>query len=350
MSLSGKSLGGFPVSVQLTQAEKNRAAQQSQQSIQQERSMKLYVSNIHTKVTNEDIRPVFSAFGDLLSLEIKLDHRGRSKGYGFVEFKKETDAIGAMQQLNGLEILGQKIKVVAADPNQISNINNSNNNNTTGNNDSLLNNIDLNGQQSSLKDESGNGGLSLSTAGKLALMKKLSRGQVKNIIDNPDNKSNLPFDPTKLLTNASIHKTVVPTHIATPVSSFNNKPQNVQQSTLTSKQTLQNDSNPNNNNNKNIKSRCVLLKNMFDPLTETDPDFDLEIREDVKEEVAKFGKLLHIYVHKTSREGLVYLKFSKINEAALTIQNLNGRWFAKNQINAMFVDENQYSQQFPDSN
>eukprot|EP00483_Globobulimina_turgida_P001548 UN01550 len=78
---------------------------------------------------------------------------------------------------------------------------------------------------------------------------------------------------------------------------------------------------------------------MFNPLTESDPDFDLEIREDVREEVAKFGKLLHIYVDKTAKEGLVYLKFQDMNQATKTINNLNGRWFAKNQIKANYCDE-----------
>merc|ERR1719461_1896588 len=54
---------------------------------------------------------------------------------------------------------------------------------------------------------------------------------------------------------------------------------------------------------------CVLLKNMFNPAQETDPDFDLDIREDVMDEVQKYGTLRHIYVDKTSQDGRVYLKF-----------------------------------------
>lgn len=69
-------------------------------------------------------------------------------------------------------------------------------------------------------------------------------------------------------------------------------------------------------------SECLLLKNMFDPKTEvsdfnyivlsalckqfskpllvsqTEPDFDLDIKEDVQEECSKFGRLRHIYVDK----------------------------------------------------
>ncbi len=118
LSLSGQMLSGYPVSVQLTQAEKNRAAQEAAARAEREAQtalqvtpMKLYISNIPLKVTEEDIHPVFSAFGDVLSLEIKRDHRGKSKGYGFVEFKRETDAKGAMQRLNQIEILGKKVEL-----------------------------------------------------------------------------------------------------------------------------------------------------------------------------------------------------------------------------------------------
>ncbi|KAF5442395.1 hypothetical protein F2P56_035058 [Juglans regia] len=36
---------------------------------------------------------------------------------------------------------------------------------------------------------------------------------------------------------------------------------------------------------------CLLLKNMFDPATEMDPDFDMDIKEDVEEECSKYGRV-----------------------------------------------------------
>merc|ERR1719412_2250865 len=81
-------------------------------------------------------------------------------------------------------------------------------------------------------------------------------------------------------------------------------------------------------------SSCLLLRSMFDPSTETEADFDLDIREDVMEEVSKYGTLRHIYVDKVSKEGLVYLKFSAPDHAGAkaTFDALNGRWFGQNQI------------------
>merc|ERR1719245_2050063 len=94
-------------------------------------------------------------------------------------------------------------------------------------------------------------------------------------------------------------------------------------------------------------TRCVLLQNMFDPNQETDPDFDLDIREDVREEVSTHGRLLHIYVDKTSSEGRIFLKFETPDVAEKAFKALDGRWFAQNRIMASFMDPSEYAIQFP---
>jgi len=64
---------------------------------------------------------------------------------------------------------------------------------------------------------------------------------------------------------------------------------------------------------------------MFDPTTETDPDFDLEIREDVREEVSAHGTLNHIYVDKQAKDGKICLKFADAGTAEKAYQHLHGR-------------------------
>ena len=61
--------------------------------------------------------------------------------------------------------------------------------------------------------------------------------------------------------------------------------------------------------------RCLLLKNMFDPSQETEPDWQIEIGEDVKEECNKFGRVRFIFVDKDS-QGFVYVKFADAAGAA----------------------------------
>jgi len=99
--------------------------------------------------------------------------------------------------------------------------------------------------------------------------------------------------------------------------------------------------------NRNMPTRCLMLINMFDPSKETDPDFDLEIREDVREEVSNHGRLLHIYVDKTSKDGKIYLKFADSTAASKAFAGLDGRWFAQNRIVARYMDEREYGLQFP---
>jgi RNA-binding protein 39 len=93
---------------------------------------------------------------------------------------------------------------------------------------------------------------------------------------------------------------------------------------------------------------CLILKNMFDPNEETNPDFDLEIREDVSAEASRFGRLNHIYVDRESN-GNVFLRYGSERDAEEALKAFNGRWFASRQIVADFVPEATYNLRFPES-
>ncbi|KAI8809966.1 hypothetical protein BJ742DRAFT_803088 [Cladochytrium replicatum] len=95
-----------------------------------------------------------------------------------------------------------------------------------------------------------------------------------------------------------------------------------------------------------MPTRCVLLKNMFDPAEETEPNWSREIEEDVRDECSQFGKVLHIHLEPNS-EGHVYLKFESVNAAQAAITALNGRFFARRQILAVFVTDAIYNAEFP---
>lgn len=64
MGLSGKKLLGIPINVQLTQAEKNRAAA-SAMTVQRGvvGPMRLYVGSLHFNVTEEMLKGIFEPFG-----------------------------------------------------------------------------------------------------------------------------------------------------------------------------------------------------------------------------------------------------------------------------------------------
>ncbi|KAI8922799.1 hypothetical protein BC831DRAFT_437458 [Entophlyctis helioformis] len=88
-----------------------------------------------------------------------------------------------------------------------------------------------------------------------------------------------------------------------------------------------------------METRCVLLKNMFDPSEETEPGWAKEIEEDVRDECTKFGKIVHVAVDADSA-GHVYLKFAALESAQQAIKTLHGRFFAGKTTGALVTDAN----------
>jgi len=97
-----------------------------------------------------------------------------------------------------------------------------------------------------------------------------------------------------------------------------------------------------------ILSRTILLKNMFDPDEETEPNWPEEIRMDVSEECSKFGQVLHCAVDKDSK-GFVHLKFENVVAAQKAFAALNGRKFSGRQIAVEYIPEPRYNIMFPGS-
>lgn len=73
---------------------------------------KIYVGNISFGTQEEDLRDLFGAKGEVLSVKIITDREsGRSKGFGFVEMSSNDDAQTAINDLNGQEFQGRNLKV-----------------------------------------------------------------------------------------------------------------------------------------------------------------------------------------------------------------------------------------------
>ncbi|GFV07423.1 RNA-binding protein 39 [Trichonephila clavipes] len=98
-----------------------------------------------------------------------------------------------------------------------------------------------------------------------------------------------------------------------------------------------------------IATQCFLLSNMFDPASETNPNWDEEIRNDVIEECRKHGGAMHVFVDKMSPQGNVYVKCPTIAAAVASVTALHGRWFAGRMITAAYVPVVNYHSLFPDS-
>ncbi|KAL4281098.1 hypothetical protein GQ457_03G001860 [Hibiscus cannabinus] len=306
IALSGQPLLGQPVMVKPSEAEKNLvqpttsvAAGQTGQFAAGGR--RLYVGNLHFNITEEQLRQVFEPFGTVELVQLPPDETGHCKGFGFVQFARLEDAKNALNLNGQLEIGGRVIKVsTVTDQGPLQ--------------DAGTNAADLDDDE---------GGFSLNSSSRALLMAKLDRSgtasSITGSIGMPTNSTGLGASTAPILGAAPLAQALV-----SPIIS------GLQGGLQT-------------------PSECLLLNNMFNPDLETEPDFDLDIKEDVKEECSKFGKLKHIYVDRDSA-GFVYLRFEDKQGAMNAQCNLHGRWFAGKMITATYMVPQTYEAKFPDSN
>ncbi|RVE70705.1 hypothetical protein OJAV_G00067090 [Oryzias javanicus] len=71
----------------------------------------IYIKNFGDNLTDEKLKDVFSAFGKTLSVRVMKDEKGRSRGFGFVNFAHHEDAQKAVDEMNGKEMNGKIIYV-----------------------------------------------------------------------------------------------------------------------------------------------------------------------------------------------------------------------------------------------
>ena len=79
--------------------------------------MNIYVGNLSSDVSEEDLRHAFEAFGQIATVTIIKDKfSGESRGFGFVEMPSKNEAQSAIDGLNGKDLKGQSLKVNEARP------------------------------------------------------------------------------------------------------------------------------------------------------------------------------------------------------------------------------------------
>ncbi|KAK4264816.1 hypothetical protein QN277_025943 [Acacia crassicarpa] len=310
IALSGQLLLGQPVMVKPSEAEKNLVQSNTTSGGAGVAGpygavdRKLYVGNLHFNMTEAQLREIFEPFGPVELVQLPLDmETGHCKGFGFVQFANLEHAKAA-QSLNGkLEIAGRIIKVSSVTDH-------------VGGQDTTAKSADLDDDE---------GGLSLNAQSRVMLMAKLDRSGIATSIAGsmgsvplvngsaPAQQAvSLPVGGPGIVPASALPTAIAPTPGAEPVGT---------------------------------PSECLLLKNMFDPTTETEPDFDDDIKEDVAEECSKFGRVKHIHVDKYSA-GFVYLRFETVQAASAAQQAMHLRWFARRLISAVFMQPQVYEAKF----
>uniref|UniRef100_A0A672R333 RNA-binding protein 39-like n=1 Tax=Sinocyclocheilus grahami TaxID=75366 RepID=A0A672R333_SINGR len=292
IGLTGQRVLGVPIIVQVSQAEKNRAAAMA--SMLQRGGagpMRLYVGSLHFNITEDMLRGIFEPFGKIEGIQLMMDSEtGRSKGYGFISFADAECAKKALEQLNGFELAGRPMKV-----------------------GHVTERSDASSASSFLdNDELERTGIDLGTTGRLQLMARLAEGTGLQI-------------PAAAKQALQMSGSVAFGNLVNGVSLTMNLP------------------------NQPLATHCLQLSNMFSPQTENEPGWDLEIKDDVIEECRKHGGVVHIYVDKNSPQGNVFVKCPTIPVAMAVVGALHGRWFAGKMITAAYVPLPTYHNLFPDA-
>ncbi len=79
--------------------------------------MNIYVGNLSFEVTDDDLRQLFSPYGEVESANVIKDRfSGESRGFGFVEMPSKKDADAAIAALNGTDVKGRTITANEAKP------------------------------------------------------------------------------------------------------------------------------------------------------------------------------------------------------------------------------------------
>lgn len=80
-------------------------------------STKLYVGNLSFKATQDEVREIFSQFGNVVDVALPMDREsGRPRGFAFVTMETGDEAQKAVDGLNGQNFQGRDLQVNEARP------------------------------------------------------------------------------------------------------------------------------------------------------------------------------------------------------------------------------------------
>ena len=71
----------------------------------------LYIGNLAYTAVEEDLEQAFESFGEIEDIKLMRDREtGRSRGFAFITFEKESESEAAMV-MDGKEVAGRSIRV-----------------------------------------------------------------------------------------------------------------------------------------------------------------------------------------------------------------------------------------------
>ena len=319
------------------------------------------MGNIHFSITESDLQNVFEPFGELEFVQLQKEEQGRSRGYGFVQyvllsqrrilrlichrFRDPNQAREALEKMNGFDLAGRPIRVGLG-----------NDKFTPESTASLLQRFQGQSHQQQFQGSafSGAGGRGPQAASGSNFDRAGGRDNDKgaggaSALDDTDvggvNFNNYSRD--------ALMRKLARTDEPTPISNGRDERREILKPKTETKSLPV---------NVNMASRCVVLKNMFDPSEYAPPtpsliptltssreegeNWEKELEDDVRAEAEeKYGHVVHIALDPNS-QGDIYLKFDRVQGGENAIKGLNGRYFGGRMISATPVVDAVYSSLF----
>ena len=79
--------------------------------------MNIYVGNLLRAAKEDEVRDLYSQYGDVTSVRIMVDKfTGQGRGFAFVEMANDEQGRAAIEATNGLDFLGRTLRVSEARP------------------------------------------------------------------------------------------------------------------------------------------------------------------------------------------------------------------------------------------
>ncbi|KAF2828138.1 splicing factor, CC1-like protein [Ophiobolus disseminans] len=327
LELTGQKLKGVPIIAQLTEAEKNRAARPSEGGTAPGANgapfHRLYIGNIHFSVTEPDLKEVFEPYGELEQVILQRDevNPGRSKGYGFIQFRDPIHAKEALSEMNGFELAGRQIRVGLG-----------NDKFTPESTASLLRTFAQQAQTYQGSAFSGAGGRGAYAGGNGGVFDRTHSKDDRGIsgasaLDDTDvaGVNFKTYDRSKLMNALARGNPNATTTLGAPAVVAKPRVPMV---------------------DKVMPSKCVKIENAFDADEEQKTygnnwvkDLEVEVKSECDK---KYGKVVHIAVDPNT-EGDVYVKFDSVSGGEKALQGLNGRNFNHRMIRASYVVDKIYN-------
>ena len=106
--LDGHRINGRRIGVRDADSDDKKGKKNNRRDVD---GMKFYVGNLPFKAEDSTLKELFGKFGTVVDVNIITDNGGRPKGFAFVTLKEKDKGDEVIQQLNGTEVLGRKIRV-----------------------------------------------------------------------------------------------------------------------------------------------------------------------------------------------------------------------------------------------